>query len=269
MQWCEHSLTGQFHEVKPAGRSYKEKFMDWILDDADFNDYPLKGGAAEAQRQLKKVNFEHYGKTRNYLDGAVSMLSPYIEHGLIDPTEILKYIDTVSDREVAYVFLKQLSWRDFYAKRYRQNPESIWKDLDHYKTGFAASDYQKEMPQDILDANTNVAVINQFIKELQENGYLHNHARLYLSSYIVHWRRVKWQTGARWMLQYLLDGNLASNNYSWQWVASTGSHKPYIFNLDNIKKFAYDAYNTNPEDNKAIAATYPELMIKLFPKLKR
>lgn len=51
---------------------------------------------------------------------------------------------------------------------------------------------------------------------------------------IVHWRRIHWQGGAKWFLQHLIDGDPASNNMSWQWVASTFSHKPYFFNRENL-----------------------------------
>lgn len=267
MRWFEHSISDQFFEVKPIGRSNKSRFKDWILDDSEFAESPIQGGLLHANKKLDRLDFEYYSKSRNYLSGGVSKLSAYIEHGLIDPTTILKYIDSNSDRENAYIFLKQLSWRDFFAKRYKENPESVWLDLQLYKTGFDASDYTDHLPADIAEAETDVAVINQFIKEMKANGYLHNHARLYLAAYIVHWRHVKWQVGARWMLKYLIDGNIASNNFSWQWVASTGSSKPYIFNLENVRKFASDEhYNLNTKDNEPIAHSYEALKKRLFPK---
>ena len=267
MRWFEHTVSNQFFEVKPIGRSTLSRFTDWILDDENFNESPIKGGILHAQKKLDKLDISHYSKSRNHLSGSVSQLSAYIEHGLIDPTEILRFIDTTSDRKNAYLFLQQLSWRDFFAKRFKQNPESVWFDMQPYKTGFEADDYADEMPKDILQAKTNVAVINQFINEIKMNGYLHNHARLYLASYIVHWRQIKWQAGAKWMLKHLLDGNIASNNYSWQWVASTASNKPYIFNLENILKFANaSSYNLNSIDNQPIAYSYEELNKRLFPK---
>ncbi len=268
MRWFEHTLSDQFFEVKPAGRSNKCRFKDWILDDSPFEESPIKGGMKQAQKKLEQLNFSNYSKSRNHLSGSVSQLSAYIEHGLIEPGEILKFIDTTSDREEAYRFLQQLSWRDFFAKRYQEDPKTVWQDLQPYKTGFAADDYADELPTDIAEAKTDVAVINQFIEELQQHGYIHNHARLYLASYIVHWRRIKWQVGARWMLKYLLDGNIASNNYSWQWVASTGSHKPYLFNLDNVRNYApEEQYNLSREANLTIAADYGELSQRLFPKM--
>ena len=182
MRWFEHTLSDQFFEVKSAGRTSKSRFQDWILDDSPFHESPIKGGIKQAKKKLERLDVEYYSKSRNYLNGGVTQLSAYIEHGLIDPTEILKYIDTTSDRESAYRFLQQLSWRDFFAKRYQENPQSVWEDMQPYKTGFEPDDYADELPSDIAEANTDVAIINQFIKEVQQNGYLHNHARLYLAS---------------------------------------------------------------------------------------
>jgi deoxyribodipyrimidine photo-lyase len=65
---------------------------------------------------------------------------------------------------------------------------------------------------------------------------------MWLAAYTVHWRRVRWQAGARWFLSHLLDGDPASNNLSWQWVASTFSHKPYMFNRQNLERFTNGVY---------------------------
>ncbi|HBB52842.1 MAG TPA: DNA photolyase, partial [Legionellales bacterium] len=107
------------------------------------------------------------------------------------------------------------------------------------------------------------------IHELTSTGYIHNHARMYLASYVVHFRRIKWQAGAKWFLHHLLDGDVASNNLSWQWVASTFSHKPYIFNLENVAKYFSNQVNTEPHRNQLLDASYEELQQRLFPKLRK
>jgi deoxyribodipyrimidine photo-lyase len=61
---------------------------------------------------------------------------------------------------------------------------------------------------------------------------------MWLASYVVHVRKVHWRTGADWLYGHLLDGDLASNHLSWQWVAGTGSSKPYLFNADNVARYA-------------------------------
>jgi deoxyribodipyrimidine photo-lyase len=81
-------------------------------------------------------------------------------------------------------------------------------------------------------------VIDRAVHQLYTTGYLHNHARMWLASYIVHLRKVHWRAGADWMVGYLLDGDLASNHLSWQWVAATFSNKPYLFNAENVARYA-------------------------------
>ena len=267
MLFYETLLNGKFVPVTLEGKNTRERFTDWMLFEKPFISSPIEGGMKQAQEKLKALDFSAYHKTRNDLDGAVSGLSPYIEHGLIQPDEVLKFIDTNNARIEAYHFLQQLSWRAFFEQKYLEDPNLIWKDAGEYKTGFTAADYTDVMPDDIIKAQTPVAVINQFIEELYQTGYLHNHARLYLAAYVVHWRKIKWQAGAKWMLSHLLDGNLASNNYSWQWVASTGSTKPYIFNLDNVIQFANQKYKTQRTLNIDIDKSYEVLKQQLFPQL--
>lgn len=62
--------------------------------------------------------------------------------------------------------------------------------------------------------------------------------RLWLASYQMHVRKVHWRTGADWMWAHLLDGDLASNHLSWQWVTGTASARPYLFNAENVTRFA-------------------------------
>ena len=88
------------------------------------------------------------------------------------------------------------------------------------------------------EARTGLPVIDTAVRTLYATGYLHNHARMWLASYLVHLRRVHWRAGADWLYAHLLDGDLASNHLSWQWVAGTFSHKPYLFNAGNVARFA-------------------------------
>ena len=94
---------------------------------------------------------------------------------------------------------------------------------------------------------------------------MHNHARMYLAAYVVHFRRIRWQAGAAWFLAHLLDGDAAANNYSWQWVASTFGSKPYIFNLENVDKYCGNQVDCRPETNPELDASYDALSARLFP----
>ena len=226
------------------------------------------GNVDAAIKQLQLINPKAYCRTRNYLAGDVTFLSAYIRHGMLSLNQVSDYakslVDNTKDIEK---FIQELAWRDFWQRIYYHYPDYITSDIEPYKTGFLAADYQQVLPTDIDDASTPNACINQFITQLKQTGYLHNHARMYLASYIVHWKRICWQAGARWMHHYLVDGDLASNHLSWQWVASTFSNKPYIFNLDNVRKYADSSINTSSVDNPELDYSYEVLSVKLFPNI--
>lgn len=225
------------------------------------------GGREAAVTKLNNINPLAYARTRNHATGAVTQLSPYVRHGVITSVKIQQHLKQHFPPEQHEKLLQQLSWRSFFHYIHQQAPEKAWFSREAYKTGFVESDYAAKLPDDIALGQTGVRLIDQLIEQLLTHGYLHNHYRLYLSSYIVHWRRVQWQAGASFMLAHLLDGDIASNNYSWQWVASTFSSKPYIFNLDNVKQFADSQLDTAHESNACFDNSYEALHAALFPHL--
>ena len=212
-----------------------------------------------------------YGASRNHLDGAVTRLSPWIRHGVLTLAEVRQAVFarlealaepggvvqtnlftsaaggspsggsrlwSAAQRRAGEKLISELGWRDYWQRLWRQLGDGIWDDREPLKTGHRPDAYAPELPSDIAAASTGLPCIDAFAAELIGSGWLHNHARMWLASYVVHWRRVRWQAGARWFLRHLLDGDPASNNLSWQWVASSFSHKPYIFNRANLERFS-------------------------------
>jgi deoxyribodipyrimidine photo-lyase len=204
---------------------------------------PILGGAPAATAALEAIEPSRYAFSRNYLDGKVTRLSPYIRHGILSLHRVKEFAFTrVKDRLHASKFVVELAWRDYWQRLYKQWGDGIWQDREVYKTGFTAAAYMEKMPEDVAEARTGLACMDAFVLELDSTGYLHNHARMWFAAYLVHWRRVRWQTGARFFLSHLLDGDPASNNLSWQWVASTFSHKAYFFNRENLEKYTGGVY---------------------------
>lgn len=226
---------------------------------------PTIGGRRAAEQALSTINPTLYTKTRNRLDGAVTRLSPYIRHGILELAEVRNHaLSVVRNPQKASKLINELGWRDYFQRVYRAIGNDIWTDLESYKTGFAADSYADELPEDLLNGETGEPAIDGFVRELYETGYLHNHARMWLAGYVIHWRRVRWQVGAEWFLTHLLDGDPASNNLSWQWVASTFSHKPYIFNQENLDRNCAGFY---PSNRGVFDASYEMLSARLFPNL--
>jgi len=221
----------------------------------------------DALEKFQSFNPTLYAKTRNFLNGQISRLSAHIKYGIITNKELYEYIRDKYNFVESEKFIQELAWRDFWRSYAYHHPDQLWTDVEEYKTGFQAREYEDNLPEDIISAVTPTQIMNIFIEQLINTGYLHNHARMYLASYIVHFRRVKWQAGAKFFMSHLLDGDIASNNFSWQWIASTFAGKPYIFNLENVHKYCHRSIDIIPEKNREIDGSYEEISSRLFPNL--
>jgi deoxyribodipyrimidine photo-lyase len=193
-----------------------------------------------ARTRIAAVRPGDYARTRNALDGAVSGLSPYITHGIVTLPEVLAGVVTglaAGHRlDVQHKFVFELGWREFFRHVWAQQGDGIFTSLHDGPLPEYA--YAPELPADVRQARTGVPVVDTAVRTLYATGTLHNHARMWLASYVVHVRKVHWRAGADWLYAHLLDGDLASNHLSWQWVAGTGSHKPYLFNAENVARYA-------------------------------
>jgi deoxyribodipyrimidine photo-lyase len=186
--------------------------------------------------RLDAVRPAAYARTRNALDGAVSRLSPYLTHGFVDLPGVVARVGARQPLRLEDKFVFELGWRAYFRHVWQHRGDAIFTSLHQGPLPEAA--YARALPEDVRRACTGVPAVDQAVRTLYATGYLHNHARMWLASYLVHLRKVHWRTGADWMVGHLLDGDLASNHLSWQWVAGTGSAKPYLFNAENVARFA-------------------------------
>ena len=219
------------------------------------------------KKKLEQFDPIKYAKTRNYGNGQISNFSHLIRHGIISTKKVSDFVIKKFGFKNCEKFLQELYWRYFWQSYFFNNNNSLWVNIENYKTGFTHNQYQNQLPEDIKNASTPDQVINYFIEQLTTTGYLHNHARMYLASYIIHFRKIKWQTGAVWFLKNLIDADIPSTNLSFQWIASTFSSKPYIFNLDNVKKYFSSELEIKDEENPSLCFSYQSLNKKLFPNL--
>jgi deoxyribodipyrimidine photo-lyase len=237
--------------------------------DQDNHISEIVGGRTAAEVALQKVDPNQYGRSRNFLSGKVTRLSPYIRYGVLSLAEVRDFaLSKVQNQDDAEKLINELGWRDYWQRLYAAKGDAIWQDREDYKTGYAADTYAPELPADVEQGTSGMACIDGFSQQLRETGYLHNHQRMWMAAYLIHWRHIRWQVGARWFLTHLLDGDPASNNLSWQWVASTFSHKPYFFNRENLEKYTNGAYcKVCPLYGKCdFEGSYEQIEQRLFPK---
>ena len=184
------------------------------------------------QARLSALDIVAYGKTRNHLNGQVTRLSPYLTHGFVS---IPYLFEQLPELKLADKLAFEFGWREFFHHVWSREGERILSDM---RPGLPGVRYADELPEDIREGRTGIAAVDRAVHQLYETGYLHNHARMWLASYVVHLRKIRWRAGADWMYAHLLDGDLASNHLSWQWVAATFSSKPYLFNAENVARYA-------------------------------
>lgn len=197
-----------------------------------------------------------YGKTRNYVDGAVTYLSPYISRGAISTRQVLQHVLSKGYKlEQIESFVKELCWRDYFQRVAQE--KDIMQDIRQAQSHVLNT----EIPTAIVNANTGINGIDNAIKTLYETGYMHNHCRMYTASIVCNIAQSHWLLPAKWMYYHLLDGDFASNTCSWQWVAGTNSSKKYYANQENINRHTH----TN-QSNTYIDYTYEVIEVINVPE---
>ena len=261
-------LPTTFESRKALGDYLRESFAGFAEGDEPSATQP--GGRRAAEPLLLAIDPLLYARTRNHLDGAVTRLSPYLRHGIVTLAEV-RDLALAKSGERAAKLVNELGWRDYYQRVHAKLGERVWQDQEPYKTGLEAADYARDLPPEVELGETGLACIDAFARDLARSGYLHNHARMYVAAYVVHWLKVRWQAGAAWFLRHLVDGDPASNNLSWQWVASTFSHKPYIFDRANLKRTTDGCYCRDCPSacDCPFAGSYEDLAARLFGEAER
>ena len=192
-------------------------------------------------------NLLEYTKLRNFDFGIqnrknISCLSPYITHGVINEIEIInkvlkKHLFVKSEK-----FIQEVLWR-IYWKGWLELRPGVWGDyLISLKTHREKYKTDKNY-LNAIEGNTNIQCFDDWVKELKETNYLHNHARMWFASIWIFTLDLPWELGAEFFLKHLYDGDSASNTLGWRWVAgiqTPGKH--YLASGWNIKKFTNDRY---------------------------
>ncbi len=224
---------------------------------------PLVGGAYARERNFDKGPGEHL---------SVSRLSPFIRRRLISETEILQAVGARHAFSSSEKFISEIFWRTYFKGWLEMRP-SIWSEW----LASAPHAFEEERYLKACQGKTDIACFNEWAEELRETGYLHNHARMWFASIWIFTLKLPWQWGAAFFLQWLRDGDPASNTLSWRWVAGLHSRgKHYLARADNIERFTngrFAPYGALDEGALPIVASDPPPAIEpawpsLLPKNK-
>ena len=205
---------------------------------------------AKALNQLNNFvdnNLAEYSKLRNFDFGPekrsnISCLSPYITHGIINEKEVIQKALSKFSFSKNEKFIQEVLWRTYW-KGWLELRPNVWADylieLNQIKNEFKDNkDYIAA-----IEGKTKVDCFNEWVKELKENNYLHNHTRMWFASIWIFTLELPWQLGAEFFMQHLYDGDAASNTLGWRWVAGVQTQgKHYLASEWNIKKFTNNRF---------------------------
>ena len=212
--------------------------------------------ALEVLENYVEKEITNYNSKRNFDFGPlnrenVSCLSPYITHRLITEYEVTKKVLSKHPHQKVEKYIQEIFWR-VYWKGWLELRPKVWSDfIEDLKTIEENENYQKA-----INAQTDIQCFNDWVQELKENNYLHNHTRMWFASIWIFTLNLPWQKGAEFFMKHLLDGDAASNTLSWRWVAGLQTKgKHYVAQAWNISKFTNNKYQKVELNENALPLT--------------
>jgi len=177
----------------------------------------------------------HINRDRLDLEGT-SRLSPCFRFGLLSAShayaQISDMLNQTAHQAGISAWLNELVWREFYIHILSAYPYVLNAAFRPYLRNIP----WRDRPTDLhawQSGLTGYPVVDAGMRQLAQTGWMHNRARMIAASFLTKDLLINWQDGEKWFLRHLLDGDPASNNGGWQWVAGTGTDAAPFFRIFN------------------------------------
>ena len=183
---------------------------------------------------FRDEGLDHYEERRNLpAEAGTSSMSSALRFGLVHPARLLADLDPSSPDH--QTFESELCWRDFYADVLFRRPETAWENLDRRLDRIAldTDEQARERFTVWCRGRTGFEIVDAGMRQLLATGWMHNRVRMIVASFLVKDLHLPWQWGARFFMEHLIDGDIASNNHGWQWAAGTGTDAAPYFRVFN------------------------------------
>lgn len=229
--WAEHGWRSPARGSLPTFVSAPSESMPVVNSPIDL---PPAGEDAAWKRwkQFKKTALAEYDEDRNRPDlNGTSMLSRNLKYGEIHPRSLLAELDPEN-----LVFIKEICWREFYADILFNNPHTVSKSLDaRYDSimPWATGPEAEKLFEAWCAGRTGYPIVDAGMRQLVSTGWMHNRVRMITASFLIKDLHIPWQRGAKFFMQHLADGDIASNNHGWQWTAGCGTDASPFYRVFN------------------------------------
>ena len=220
--------------IDPAGVTGLPANVD-VPDPGVSLDLPAGEAAALARwAEFRAERMSAYAEDRNRPDKpGTSRMSAYLKFGNIHPRTLAAELGSLGEGSEAY--LRELAFRDFYASVLYEWPKSAWQN---WNPAFDAIEVDTDAGAKAAfeawkQGRTGFPIVDAGMRQLRDSGFMHNRVRMIVASFLVKDLHLPWQWGARWFMEQLVDGDLASNQHGWQWCAGTGTDAAPYFRVFN------------------------------------
>ena len=218
---------------------------------------PSKVFAVNKIEKFIEKNLIQYPKLRNFDFGPenrsnISCISPYVTHGILSEIDIIDKVLKKSSFIKSEKFIQEILWRNYW-KGWLELRPTVWSD---YLINLKKKKLEYKNNQNYLNAiegKTDIECFNQWVFELKNFNYLHNHTRMWFASIWIFTLNLPWELGAELFMKHLFDGDSASNTLGWRWVAGIQTKgKHYLVKEWNIKKFSNNRFDKIRLNEKAL-----------------
>jgi deoxyribodipyrimidine photo-lyase len=213
-------------------------------------DLPAAGYGAARERldAFLDGGIRSYNDTRDDLTRAVeapteavSRMSPYLATGAIGIREVWAAATDVyeqasgGERRNVGKYRYELSWREQNYHLLYYNPDLPVSNYKSFPNEIAWRD-DEEAIEAWKRGETGYPLVDAGMRQLNQEGYIHNRPRQVVASFLTKHLLVDWRTGARYFTKQLVDHDYASNYGNWQWIASTGTDSVDVRIFDPVSQ---------------------------------
>jgi deoxyribodipyrimidine photo-lyase len=161
-----------------------------------------------------------------------SRLSPYLRLGMISPRQCVAAALEAGPGPGPDTWVGELAWRDFYVQVMYHSPHVL---RGAFRPAYDALAWENDAGLFAAwqEGRTGYPIVDAAMRQLLQEGWMHNRARMIVASFLTKDLLVDWRWGERHFMRLLLDGDPAANNGGWQWAAGTGTDAQPYFRIFN------------------------------------